>query len=259
VAYAAGSGVALLAWDIPRALGALQAPCERSNAIGRWTRVRSLIGRALPLGVSSAVGNVQSNLPRYAIAWLLGPAPLAVFAAISHLPLLGHLAVNAASQAALPLLARDTTAARRSYQVRLQGLIAASLGFGAVALVVTMVAGKSVLTAIYGSEYADHVSVLYWLMTTAVITFTTVFLGAGTTARGRFGAQLAISTTSLVIVATSIGPLVRNFGLNGAAYSLLAGAIVELGAYTVLTLRDFRREPPTPTLVPNALAGGVQP
>jgi hypothetical protein len=91
------------------------------------------------------------------------------------------------------------------------------------------------------------------MMATAVITFTSVFLGTGTTARGRFGAQLAVSTTSLVVVAASLGPLVLRFGLNGAACSLLLGSIVELGAYTVLTL--LQAGPAHAELV---LAGGVQ-
>lgn len=220
--------------------------------------MRLLLVRALPLGLSSAVGSIQTNLPRYVIASLLGPAPLAVFAAISHIPLLGHLAVNAASQAALPLLANDVRQLRGSYQARLYGLVASTIGLGSAGFVLTIVLGRWMLAGIYGPEYAEHASVLYWLMATAVVTFASVFLGTGTTARGRFGSQLAISTASLAVVAASLGPLVQRFGLNGAACALLIGAIVELAAYTVLTVRDFKREQPAPNLVPHALAGSVQ-
>lgn len=256
VGYAAGSCLALVAWDAPRVIRRLTPGREWLEARGSWTGIRLLLVRALPLGLSSAVGSFQSNLPRYAIASLLGPAPLAVFAAISHLPLLGHLPVNAASQAALPLLAEDVRRRRGSYQTRLFALVGAGLGFGALVLAVTIVAGRRVLSVIYGPEYAAHTSVLLWLMAAAVLTFASVFLGTGTIARGRFGAQLAISATALAVVAASMGPLVQRFGLNGAACSLLLGSIIELGAYTVLTLRDFRREQPAPNF---ALAGGVQP
>ena len=258
VGYAAGSCIAFVSWDLPRAVRIMNAPCEGSRAFWTWNGVRSLVVRALPLGLSSAVGSVQTNLPRYAIASLLGPAPLAVFAAISHIPILGHLAVNAASQAALPLLARDAQPRRAFYQARLFSLVASSLGLGAIALPVTIVVGRRMLVEIYGREYAEHASVLILLMATAVIVSTSVFLGAATVARGRFGAQLAISTTSLAVVAGSLGPLVHRFGLNGAAGSLLIGAIVELAAYTLLTVRDFKREQPTPNLVPHARAGSVQ-
>jgi O-antigen/teichoic acid export membrane protein len=94
-------------------------------------------------------------------------------------------------------------------------------------------------------------------MLATVVTFTSVFFGAGITARGRFKTQLAISATSLAVVAASIGPLVRMYGLSGAAMSLLAAAIVELTAYVTLTLRDFRTAEKAPALVTGALAGSV--
>jgi O-antigen/teichoic acid export membrane protein len=257
VGYAAGSCIALVSWDLPCAVRILNARREGSRASWTWTGVRSLLVRALPLGLSSAVGSIQTNLPRYAIASLLGPAQLAVFAAISHIPLLGHLAVNAASQAALPLLAKDAQPLRASYQARLYGLVASTIALGSAGFALTIVVGRGMLGGIYGPAYAEHASVLFWLMAAAVITFTSVILGTGTTARGRFGAQLAISTTSLAVVAASLGPLVQRFGLKGAAGSLLLGSIVELAAYTVLTVRDVTREQPTPNLVPHALAGSV--
>jgi len=259
VGYAAGSWIALVSWDLPRAARMLNGPGERSAKHQTWAAVRSLLVRALPLGLSSAVNSIQTNLPRYAIASLLGPAPLAVFAAISQIPLLGHLAVNAASQAALPQLAKDARLLRGSYRARLSGLVASSIGLGAIALLLTIAVGRRLLGGIYGPGYAEHASVLSWMMATAVITFASVFLGAGTVARGRFGAQLAVSTTSLTVVTASLGPLVLRFGLNGAACSLLLGSIVELGAYTVLTVRDFKREQPTHNLVPHVLAGSMQP
>jgi hypothetical protein len=113
-------------------------------------------------------------------------------------------------------------------------LVGAGLGFGALVLAVTIVAGRRVLSVIYGPEYAAHTSVLLWLMAAAVITFASVFLGTGTIARGRFGAQLAISATALAVVAASMGPLVQRYGLNGAACSLLLGSISSL-ACCVLT------------------------
>jgi glycosyltransferase involved in cell wall biosynthesis len=229
---------------------------EMSDARNDWSQVRSLLVRALPLGLSSAVGSTQTNVPRYAIAALLGPAPLAVFAAISHIPLLGHLVVNAATQSALPLLAGDARTRRSSYQARLYGLVAMSVGFGSLALLMTIILGRRILGVIYGPEYADHAGVLVWLMATAVVTFASVFLGAGTTARGRFGAQLTISTVSFAFVAASIGPLVQRFGLIGAAWALLIGAIVELCAYAVLTAHDLGRTEAVPALVPRTLSSG---
>jgi hypothetical protein len=85
-----------------------------------------------------------------------------------------------------------------------------------------------------------------------------VFLGTGTTARLRFGAQLVISTTSLVVVAACIMPLVRGHGLEGAAWALLAGAVVELCAYAAVTMRDLSVTGPA-SAIAAALPDGARP
>ena len=254
-AYAAGSLFALAAWDLPQAAARL----KRTGIIARprFAAARALIARALPLGMSSAVGSVQSNLPRYVVAATLGPGALAVFAALSYIPLVGHTAVNAAVQSALPLLARDAQGLPASYRRRLVGLAAASAGVGTLGLLAMALFGRRLLNIMYGAEYAAHVGVLLWLMVATVVTFTSVFFGAGITARGRFKTQLAITTTSLAVVAALIWPLVRLYGLSGAAVSLLAAAIVELTAYATLTVRDFRIAEKVPALVTEALAGSV--
>ena len=122
----------------------------------------------------------------------------------------------------------------------------------------TTLLGQPILRSIYGEDYAQHVDVLVWLVAAAVVAFTSVFLGTGTTARLRFGAQLMISATSLVVVAGSIGPLVSRYGLKGAAWSLLAGAMVELGAYLGVTMQDLAGAARSHPTVAGALAGGVR-
>jgi O-antigen/teichoic acid export membrane protein len=256
-AYAAGSLFALAAWDLPQAARRLEG--MGTLARPRFAAARALIGRAVPLGMSSAIGSVQTNVPRYVVASTLGPGALAVFAALSYIPIVGHTAVNAAVQSSLPLLAREAQGLPGSYHRRLVGLMAASAGVGTLALLAMAFFGRSLLGLMYGPEYAAHLSVLLWLMATTVVTFTSVFLGAGITARGRFKTQLLITTTSLAVVAASIWPLVRLYGLSGAAVSLLVAAIVELIVYATLTVRHFRTADHAPALVTTALAGSVGP
>jgi O-antigen/teichoic acid export membrane protein len=181
-AYAAGSGVALLAWDLPRTAGRITRSPESSWRTNCAASGR-LIVRALPLGLSSAVGSVQANLPRYAVGSVLGPATLGVFAALSYVPTVSNLAINAIGQAALPQLARDLRSAPERYRRHLLGLVAAGATLGAVALLVTAALGDELLSFVYGSEYAGHTGVLLWLVAGAAVSYLFVFLGTGTTAR----------------------------------------------------------------------------
>lgn len=263
-AYAAGSLVALLAWDLPRTM-------RRRWTNGRPDRVRRSLGQstasawqlivaALPLGLSAAVGSVQTNVPRYVITFSLGAASLAKFAAISYLPLIGHLIVNATSQAALPILAQDARTSDAHYRTRLAVLVFGTIAAGAAAFLATLEYGGLVLGFVYGSEYAMYSRVLCWLSAATVITFASVFLGTGTTARRRFHAQFVISVSSLVAVGACAFPLVTAYGLIGAAWALFAGAVVEFSAYAFLTIRDLRSSTVVlATVTPNAVAGGVTP
>jgi O-antigen/teichoic acid export membrane protein len=262
-AYAIGSLVALTTWDLPRAghrrLG--EWPKHGVRELGRSisSAVR-LIATALPLGLSSAVGSVQVNVPRYVIAFSLGPASLARFAAISYVPLLGHLIVNATSQAALPILANDARTGDGRYRTRLAVLVFGTISVGVATLVATSRFGGPVLALVYGEQYAADSSVLFWLVASTVVTFASVFLGTATTARLRFKSQLLISLGSLTVVCACAPVFVGEFGLVGAAWALFAAAILEFSAYAFLTIRDLKSSGITMRAVATSpVASGVTP
>jgi O-antigen/teichoic acid export membrane protein len=237
-AYAGGSLLTMVAWDLPRTRRCTPVPeCRRA---GPWRAAWQLIRRALPLGLSSAVGSLQVMLPRYVVAAVLGHAALAVFTALSYITTLGNLVANAVAQAALPVLARDLRTSPVAYRRRLRALVIAGVGLGAFALLATTVFGRAIVSAVYGTGVPDRLDVLLWLMVTAAVTYAFVFLGTAATARRRFGAQLLISSAGFLTVALSIVPLVSRHDLVGAAYALCAGAVVEGCAYLVLTRHDFR-------------------
>ena len=55
-------------------------------------------------------------------------------------------------------------------------------------------------------------------------------------------------------------PLVSRYGLEGAAWALVAGAIVEFTAYAALTFRDLKgAAAAVPGVVVDAFAGGIRP
>jgi O-antigen/teichoic acid export membrane protein len=264
-AYAAGSFIALSAWDLPGAArlqhgGSPVALADRAPRGSAITSAWHLITTGLPLGLSSAIGSVQTNVPRYVIASYLGPAMLARFTAISYITMVGHLVVNATSQAALPILARDAQTSGPGYHTRLGSLVAGTIMLGGPLLIAVYAFGRPALAFVYGKEYADYAGVLLWLVAGTVVTFGSVFLGTGTAARHRFGSQFLISTMSLVLVAASTAPLVSRYGLEGAAWALVAGAIVEFSAYAALTFRDFKgAAAAVHGVVADALAGGIRP
>jgi O-antigen/teichoic acid export membrane protein/glycosyltransferase involved in cell wall biosynthesis len=261
-AYSTGSLLALAAWDLPCAVQRVRGVQPAGWFALPWRtrlgRAAPLIGTAAPMGLSAVIGSLQTNLPRYVIASVLGPGALAVFAALSYVTMAGHLVVNAASQAALPLLASDVRHSRERYHARLATLVGGMAAVGALVIGLSLVFARPVLVLVYGADYGQYASVLVWLSAATVVSFTSVFLGTGVTARQRFAVQPAISAAAFAAVAIAARPLAVRFGLIGASWALLAGALIELAAYLAVLWRDARDEAidvgPASVAVPAAAA-----
>jgi len=240
--YAAASLVTLICWDLPRMRRALRIRGRSLTRTGGLPAAVKAIWRALPRGLSAAIGSLQINVPRYAIAAYLGPAALAVFTALAYIPTLSNLIANAIAQAALPVLARDLRVSRPAYVTRLRTLVCSGVALGAVSVLTTALIGRVLVTLVYSAEIARHVDVLICLMIAAALTYSFLFLGSALTARLRFVTQCFISSAGLLTVASSIVPLVGHFGLRGAAYALCAGAAVEGSAYVAVTAHDLKTD-----------------
>jgi O-antigen/teichoic acid export membrane protein len=240
--YAAASMVTLLGWDLPHMRKALRIRGASITRTGGLPAAVKVIWRAMPLGLSAAIGSLQINLPRYAIAASLGPASLAVFSALAYIPTLSNLIANAIAQAALPVLARDLRLSRVAYAARLRTLVRSGVALGAVSVLTAALMGRPVVTLIYSAEIAAHLDVLIVLMIAAALTYSFLFLGSALTARLRFTTQCFISSAGLLTVGASVMPLVSHFGLRGAAYALCAGAVVEGSAYAAVTVQDLKAD-----------------
>jgi O-antigen/teichoic acid export membrane protein len=256
--YALASLVTLIGWDLPRMRTTMQACGLPRSTGGGLATARRLIWRALPLGLSSVIGSLQINLPRYVVAAYLGPAAVAVFTALAYIPTLGNLIANAVAQAALPVLARDLQNSRTAYARRLRSLVQSGVALGVASVMAAVLLGRPVVTAIYSGQVAAHIDVLIWLMIAAALSYSFLFLGTALNVRLRFGTQLLISSAALVTVASCVIPLVNRYGLRGGAYALCAGAVLEGCAYAAVTLHDFRadtRQPVAPGLLADACGG----
>jgi O-antigen/teichoic acid export membrane protein len=243
VAYLLGSLCALLLWDWPlaaRSLARSDSPGLQPAHRAAASRIGRLIWQAAPLGVGTALGSIQSNVPKYFIAGHLGAAELAVFAALSYIPTVGGVVIQAIGQAVLPELASDYRGERSVYWRRLGRLTLAGCALGAAGLLTAIVAGRQILTMVYTTEYAGYHALLIWLMAAAAVAWASVFLGTGASARLRFGVQMTTSVVGALTLTAVSGPLVGRWGLAGGAIAMLVASGVQAAMYLTATIRDWR-------------------
>ncbi|KAB8321046.1 lipopolysaccharide biosynthesis protein [Tolypothrix campylonemoides VB511288] len=227
VGLAVAWAIVLFVYDIRNGILMLNKVAIRPH--WHWEKLGKLTWLALPLGFVMMLTSLDTNIPRYLIEQYLGQRELGIFAAIAHFMLIGGMVVNALGDSATPRLAKyyatGNSIAFRTLILKLTGIGAL---LGSVAIVVSLAAGKQLLTLLYRPEYAEQANVLVWLMVGAAIVYTGSFLSYGITAARYFRIQMPLY--SLVIGTTVISCIwfIPSMGLLGAAIALIIGALVRV-------------------------------
>jgi O-antigen/teichoic acid export membrane protein len=169
--------------------------------------------------------SLNTNIPRYFVERYLGEHELGIFAAMAYLMVVGTTVVGALGQSASPRLAKYYAAgnvqAFRGLLLKLVG-IGAVLGAGGV--LVALVAGREILTLLYGPEYA-RVDVFVWVMVAAGIWYASS-LGVAMTAARYIKIQIPLITFVALSTALACWSLIPSVGLLGGAMALVIGASV---------------------------------
>jgi O-antigen/teichoic acid export membrane protein len=222
----------LWAYDFPTAasiLNTLLHPQAKKLLPSRWhfPTLIKLIWLALPLGIVMMLLSLNSNIPRYFIERNLGERSLGIFAALSYLMVAGNIVIQALAESASAKLAKYYASGDRlNFGKLLLQLIAFGTILGGVTLLVVLVAGRQILTLLYGSEYAQHQDLFVLLMLGAAIDYAFSFLGHAMTSARYFRVQLPLFSFITTISAITCLWLMPTLGLQGAAIASIIGSIV---------------------------------
>ncbi len=200
----------------------------------RWhlQTMKKLSLLALPMGFVMMLVSLNANIPRYFIERYLGERELGIFSALAYLMTAGLMVVSPLAQSANPRLAKYYAAGNRSaFRSLLLKLVGIGALLGIAGLLISLVAGRELLTLLYGIEYAQHQDLFVYLMVAAAVNYMSAFLGYGMTATRYFLVQLPLYASVATTVAIACLWLVPSRGLQGAAIALIISAFV----YTCLS------------------------
>lgn len=238
VGLALGRLAILLLWDSH--LGFANSPLG-ARLVWDWPNVRSLLRLALPLGVISMLVSMNANIPRYFLEIYRGSSDLGIFAACASLLSAGALLVAALGQTLfVPVATACATGDRTRF--RAFGLYAVILGAtsGGIAVAITFVFGKEILSMLFGPEYSEHSQLLVLLMIAGSVSFIASGLGYIITAARSLNPQVSVFAISAVASAGASAWLIPAYGLRGAAAAIMIAALLQL-AGTILILRKIDR------------------
>lgn len=231
--------IRFLAYDmrIPNIIG---REIESSQRI-RLSRIWPLFKLALPLGFVMMLISLNANIPRYFIQDHLGERELGYYSALAYLVVAGTTVVSALGQSATPRLATFYSERKvGEFRFLINKLVLVGGLLGMSGILVSLIAGKLILSLIYTPEYAAYATLLTFLFIGAALQYVASFLGYGMTAARRFRVQLPLFffVTFTTLAASYL--LIPVYGLIGAAISVLIAAGIQIVLSLIVNKRALR-------------------
>lgn len=239
LALGMGWAVTLFLYDIRYCMSAL--PKGRRRV--RFRAVYRLVALAWPLGFTSGLLSLNTNLPRYFIDSYLGEAALGLFSALAYTLVAGNTVVQALGQAASPRLARYFRQGNMRGFVRLTArLVLLAVVLGVVGIGLAVLVGPILLTVLYTPEYAVAQDVFVWLMVSGLLSYVTAFLNEGLTAIRYVHVQLPAVVASTVVTLCASWWLIPRFGLPGAAWAMVLSVGVRVIINVILLVNGVIKQ-----------------
>ena len=208
--------------------------------------LRRLTILALPLGCVMGLLSLKTNIPKYIIEKVIGTDGLGIFAALAYIIVAGNMVIAATGQASLPRLAKYYAAGEKKQYIK---LLMQLVGIGAIIAtagsVGALVLGKPVLTILYNREYASYTTLFSLLMFAGGLNYIATFMGHGMTAARYFRAQLPLFIIVTAVTGCAAWNFIPKFGLHGAAFSIAAGAIIQIIGSAFIIITAIRKLPGT--------------
>ncbi len=215
-------------------------PGEGGNSRPRFkTDVqRRLIRIALPIGIVVLLVSLTSNVPRYFLAAFSDSFHLGIFVALMSLLSAGTLFTDSLGQTASPKISWLHAQGRKSETCDF--LISTTRNgvlFSIAIMICTWFAGPFVVEKIYGPAYSSNRFVL--LCVAAIFSFQLIsrFIDIFLTSARIVDLNAISAGVSLLAVCLLSWWLVPIYGISGAAFSLVAAALLRFALLGVLTIR----------------------
>lgn len=219
--------------------GALEA--DVAHPRWQWRTLTRLAYLSLPLGVTTMLISLNTNLPRYFLERYWGAYELGIFAAMVYLFVAGGTIVNALGQSASPRLAKYYAGGEiQQFRRLLVRLVGIGLLLGVGALIVVLAGGRQILTILYQAEYAGFVEVLVWLTVAYTLTYAASFLGIGMTAARYFRVQPLIFGLITLFGLIFSYLLIPEYGMIGAALVAIGTAALQFVLAFSVNVHAFR-------------------
>lgn len=189
----------------------------------------SLVRFALPMALSAAVIYLTFSVPRVVLDQYEDTTTLGVFAAISHLLLIGAMVVNSLGSAITPRLSRyfashDMKSYFREISFGVAVAIFVSLGF----ITVAYIAGDLLITLIYGKAISGQNNLILMMSLASLPIYIGSILGFVPPALQAYRFHLIVNIITVAGTGLAAFYFIPTHGSLGAIYAIMAQGVLQL-------------------------------
>lgn len=190
---------------------------------------KALVKFAFPMALSAAVIYLTFSVPRVILDQYEDTATLGIFAAISHLLLIGALAVNAIGAAITPRLSRYFAANEMGNYFREIGFgiavaVLMALGF----IIIAYFAGDLLITLIYGKTITGQGTLVFTMSLAALPVYIGSLIGFVPPALQAYKFHLIINIITVIGTALAAFAFIPDHGPLGAVYAIIVQGLLQL-------------------------------
>lgn len=181
---------------------------------------------ALPLGFVMLLVTLRNTIPRTILEGVFGEEELGIFSALSYLVIAGSTIIMALSQSSLARLARYYVEGNKAaFRSTIQKILGVGVFTGAAGVLVAAFIGKPLLSILYSPEYAEHNRLFVWIMVAGGVTYVGSLMGSPVMAMRHFRDILWVYLGNSLLLLVLAWYLIPKYGMTGAAWAMLGGAI----------------------------------
>ncbi|RIL83576.1 hypothetical protein BUY80_17545, partial [Staphylococcus equorum] len=124
------------------------------NFVLDYKKIKDIIILSIPLAFSSALGSLNTGIPRILLEKFFGQYTLGIFSTIAYILVIGSLFANSISQVFLPKLRRlFKEKNKKEFEMLTKKMVSIGVLMGLIALLTSITIGKFILSLVFGSEY----------------------------------------------------------------------------------------------------------
>ncbi|WP_370676035.1 lipopolysaccharide biosynthesis protein [Pleomorphomonas sp. PLEO] len=214
------------------------------NGVVRSEKVMRFLRSGIPLGITTLFSLLGPNIPRYVLEKYYGPLDLGLYSSMAYFVALGNIFIMSIGQALIPILSRQHAAKRhREFFTLTLSILAVVIVAGGICTLIAYAYGGQLIRLLYGERFAGKADVFPVIVVAAIIGYVGNVLGVAVTSAKIFAGQAPAFGLAALIGLVAALVYVPQYGVLGAAYSLVVASAMSVLAPLVLLFiyrRNFR-------------------